>query len=77
MKIFEIPFDCFLLIVHFLLIECLLPYVCSCFVIIFLFVCLFFPSDPKETFYFSIADEGRVDSSLVHKPEPVMVRGGR
>ena len=42
-----------------------------------LFVCLFFPSDPKETFYFSIADEGRVDSSLVHKPEPVMVRGAR
>lgn len=23
------------------------------------------------------ADEGRVDSRLVHKPEPVMVRGGR
>lgn len=43
----------------------------------YLFVYLFFLSEPNEMFYFSIADEGRVDSRLVHKPEPVMVRGGR
>lgn len=45
--------------------------------VLVLFVCLFFPSDPNEMFHFSIVDEGRVDSRLVHKPEPVMVHGGR